>query len=176
MFQGLVSTLPLVPRTVISGKTSQSRGVLEGEVERDVIVLLFKKDQELVALASLQRFEDTLTLYGRLGHCAPISRREVGPSGACAAGVGGTGDGYGSHLRSCRICNSQHADGFREGGISDCRHRSCVRPTNGGAGVIKRVYEAIYVKVLAAAADVLRPQAESMTPRTRALYDFLFAG
>jgi hypothetical protein len=30
--------------------------------------------------------------------------------------------------------------------------------------------------VLAAAADVLRPQAESMTPRTRALYDFLFAG
>jgi hypothetical protein len=42
-------------------------------------------------------------------------------------------------------------------------------------GVIKRVYEAMYVKVLAADADVLRPQVESMTPRTKALYDFLFA-
>jgi hypothetical protein len=42
-------------------------------------------------------------------------------------------------------------------------------------GVVKRVYEAMYVKVLAADADVLRPQAESMTPRTKALYDFLFA-
>jgi len=36
-------------------------------------------------------------------------------------------------------------------------------------------YEAMYVKVLAADADVLRPHAESMTPRTKALYDFLFA-
>jgi len=36
-------------------------------------------------------------------------------------------------------------------------------------------YEAMYVKLLAADADVLRPQAESMTPRTKALYDFLFA-
>jgi hypothetical protein len=42
-------------------------------------------------------------------------------------------------------------------------------------GVIKRVYEAIYVKVLVAEADVLRPQYEGMTPRTKALYDFLFA-
>src|SRR5215510_16047224 len=37
---------------------------LEGESERDVIVLLLKKDQELVAIVSLQRSEDTLTLYG----------------------------------------------------------------------------------------------------------------
>ena len=36
-------------------------------------------------------------------------------------------------------------------------------------------YEAYYVKVLAADAEILRPQAESMTPRTKALYDFLFA-
>jgi hypothetical protein len=47
---------------------------LEGEPERDVIVLLFKKDQELVAIVSLQRSEDTLTLYGRLGAIAPRYR------------------------------------------------------------------------------------------------------
>ena len=47
---------------------------LEGEPERDVIVLLFKQDQELVAIVSLQRSEDTLTLYGRLGAIAPRYR------------------------------------------------------------------------------------------------------
>jgi hypothetical protein len=107
---------------------------LEGEPERDVIVLLFKKDQELVAIVSLQRSEDTLTLYGRLGAIAPRYRGAklayIGP----ALGGSGTGDGYGSHLRSRRIYDSQHADGFGEGGISDCRHRSWVRATNGGAG------------------------------------------
>src|SRR5262249_40506279 len=35
---------------------------LEGEPERDVIVFLLKKDQELVAICSLQRSEDTLIL------------------------------------------------------------------------------------------------------------------
>jgi hypothetical protein len=73
---------------------------LEGEPERDVIVLLFKKDQELVAIVSLQRSEDTLTLYGRLGAIAPPYRGAklayIGP----VAGGGGTGDGHGSHLRS----------------------------------------------------------------------------
>jgi len=49
---------------------------LEGESERDVIVLLLKKDQELVAIVSLQRSEDTLTLYGRLGVIAPRYRGE----------------------------------------------------------------------------------------------------
>ena len=58
------------------------------------------------------------------------------------------------------------------GGLGhDGRHRDDIL----APGVVKRVYEAMYVKVLAADADVLRPQAESMTPRTKALYDFLFA-
>jgi hypothetical protein len=61
--------------------------------------------------------------------------------------------------------------GFQIIGIVPASDRLMVAP-----GVIKRVYEAIYVKVLAADADVLRPQSQSMTPRTKALYDFLFAG
>jgi hypothetical protein len=60
--------------------------------------------------------------------------------------------------------------GFQIVGIIPASDRLMVAP-----GVIKRVYEAIYVKVLAADADVLRPQPQSMTPRTKALYDFLFA-
>jgi hypothetical protein len=63
---------------------------LEGEPERDVIVLLVKKDQELVAIASLQRSEDTLTLYGRLvGSCSGRSaaQKSAGP-GAIPTGKG----------------------------------------------------------------------------------------
>jgi hypothetical protein len=60
--------------------------------------------------------------------------------------------------------------GFQIVGIIPASDRLLVAP-----GVTKRVYEAYYVKVLAADAEILRPQAKSMTPRTKALYDFLFA-
>ena len=60
--------------------------------------------------------------------------------------------------------------GFQIVGIIPASDRLLVAP-----GVTKRVYEAYYVKVLAADTEILRPQAESMTPRTKALYDFLFA-
>src|SRR5215510_7390193 len=49
---------------------------IEGEPERDVIVFLIKKNQELVAMFSMQRYEYTLTLYGRIGAIAPQYRGE----------------------------------------------------------------------------------------------------
>ena len=149
---------------------------LEGESERDVIVLLLKKDQELVAIVSLQRSEDTLTLYGRLGAIAPRYRGAklayIGPALLEAVGRSmGMEVIYG--LAEFMIPNMQmvlERAGFQIVGIVPASDRLMVAP-----GVIKRVYEAYYIKVLAADADVLRPQPESMTPRTKALYDFLFA-
>ena len=149
---------------------------LEGESERDVIVLLLKKDQELVAIVSLQRSEDTLTLYGRLGAIAPRYRGAklayIGPALLEAVGRSmGMEVIYG--LAEFMIPNMQmvlERAGFKIVGIVPASDRLMVAP-----GVIKRVYEAYYIKVLAADADVLRPQPESMTPRTKALYDFLFA-
>jgi hypothetical protein len=150
---------------------------LEGEPERDVIVLLFKKDQELVAIVSLQRSEETLTLYGRLGAIAPRYRGAklayLGPALLEAVGRAmGMEVIYG--LAEFMIPNMQivlERAGFQIVGIVPASDRLMVAP-----GVIKRVYEAIYIKVLAADADIIRPQPESMTPRTKALYDFLFAG
>src|SRR5262245_44037670 len=148
---------------------------LEGEPERDVIVFLFKKDQELVAVASMQRFEDTLTLYGRIGAIAPRHRGEklayIGPALLEAMGRAmGMEVIYG--FAQFAIPNLQmvlERAGFQIVGIVPASDRQMVAP-----GVIKRVYEAYYVKVLAADANVLRPQFQSMTPRTKALYDFLF--
>jgi hypothetical protein len=76
-------------------------------------------------------------------------------------------------LITLKVSNMQMAmerAGFQIIGIVPASDRLMVAP-----GVIKRVYEAIYAKVLAADADVLRPQPQNLTPRTKALFDFLFA-
>lgn len=150
---------------------------IKGEAERDVIVFLIKKDQEPVAMFSMQRSEDTLTLYGRIGAIAPRYRGErlayIAPALLEAMGRA-MGMEVIYALAEFTIPNMQmvlEKAGFQIIGIVPASDRLMVAP-----GVVKRVYEAIYVKVLAADADVLRPQPESMTPRTRALYDFLFAG
>ena len=150
---------------------------IEGEPERDVIVYLFKKDRELAGMFSLQRSEHTLILYGRIGAIAPRYRGEklayIAPALMEAMGRA-MGMEIVYALAEFTIPNMQmvlERAGFQIVGIVPASDRLIVAP-----GVIKRVYEAVYVKVLAADADVLRPQPESMTPRTKALYDFLFAG
>ena len=150
---------------------------IKGEAERDVIVFLIKKDQEPVAMFSMQRSEDTLTLYGRLGAIAPRYRGAklayIAPALLEAMGRA-MGMEVIYALAEFTIPNTQivfERAGFQIVGIVPASDRLMVAP-----GVIKRVYEAIYVKVLAADAEILRPQPESMTPRTKALYDFLFAG
>jgi hypothetical protein len=150
---------------------------MEGEPERDVIVFLIKKDQELAAMFSMQRSEDTLILYGRIGAIAPRYRGEklayIAPALLEAMGRA-MGMEVIYALAEFTIPNMQmvlERAGFQIIGIVPASDRLMVAP-----GVIKRVYEAIYIKVLAADADVLRPQSQSMTPRTKALYDFLFAG
>lgn len=150
---------------------------MEGESERDVIVFLIKKDQELAAMMSMQRSEDTLILYGRIGAIAPRYRGDKLAYIAPAL-LEATGGAMGMELiyafAEFTIPNMQmvlERAGFQIVGIVPASDPQMVSP-----GVIKRVYEAIYVKVLAPDANVLRPQLESMTARTKALYDFLFAG
>jgi hypothetical protein len=43
------------------------------------------------------------------------------------------------------------------------------------SGNILRVYEAIYAKILASRERVLIPRQESLTPKTKKLFDFLFS-
>jgi len=42
-------------------------------------------------------------------------------------------------------------------------------------GVVKRVYEAIYAKVLVPS-ELLRPRAQDLTPAAKALFDLLYPG
>ena len=42
------------------------------------------------------------------------------------------------------------------------------------SGVEKRVYEALYAKVLVPESDLVRPALKNLTPQTKALFDLLF--
>ena len=148
---------------------------LEGEPETDVIVLLFKKEAELVGMSSLQRSEDTGSIYGRMGAISPDHRGErlanVAPALIEQMGRA-IGMDIAYALAEFSIPNMQgtlERGGFRIVGIFPASDRMMVEP-----GIAKRVYEAIYVKVLASDEDILLPRPESMTPKTKALYDFLF--
>jgi len=59
--------------------------------------------------------------------------------------------------------------GWKLIGIMPGFDRELVRP-----GEVKRVFEAIYVKVLVTSSEFVRPTTHGMTPTTRALFDLLF--
>jgi hypothetical protein len=59
--------------------------------------------------------------------------------------------------------------GWRLVGITPGFDRELIAP-----GVVKRVYEVVYAKVLVADEELVRPQAMSLTPAVRALFGILF--
>jgi hypothetical protein len=61
--------------------------------------------------------------------------------------------------------------GFQLIGIIPGFDREMVEP-----GVVKRVYEAIYAKVLVDDGDFLKPRYADMTPRTTELFALLYPG
>lgn len=150
---------------------------LEGEPEKEVMVVLARRDQELAAMLSLERDQNTLTLYGAVGAVAPKHRGEklANLAPALLETIGrAMGMGLVYYRATLRVPHMQavaEAAAFQIVGILPASDREMVAP-----GVVKHVYEAIYAKVLAAHTDVLRPQSECLTPRTKALFDLLFAG
>ena len=59
--------------------------------------------------------------------------------------------------------------GYRLLGFFPGYDRELVAP-----GMVKRVYQAVYAKLLAPENKVLRPDPKNMTPRTKRLYELLF--
>lgn len=60
--------------------------------------------------------------------------------------------------------------GFQHIGITPGYDQEMVAP-----GVVKRVYEVVYAKVLVADEHLLYPHPRNMTPKTKALFDLLFS-
>lgn len=146
-----------------------------GGPERDVLVVLIKSGQALAGMFSCERDHDTLTLYARLAVVAPAHRgaRLCQTCIALGEAIGkqiGMGLVYGmATLRMPHVQMAFENLGWQLIGITPGYDREMVAP-----GVVKRVYEAVYAKVLVASASLLRPRPQDLTPRTKAFFDLLF--
>jgi len=151
--------------------------VLDDESERDFFVVLFKKGREFVGVLSIERDRDSEVLYGRIGAVSPKHRglnlSERFPALIETMGHAmGMGMVYG--LATLKVPHMQtkfERLGWQLIGIIPGFDKEVVEP-----GVIKRVYEAIYAKVLVAEENFVRPRYADMTPGTTQLFELLYPG
>lgn len=151
------------------------KAFLSGEPEKDLLVIAIKYGDELAGIGSWEREQDALTIYARFGAIAPQHRgaklavraMEFGERLGRAMGAGFI---YG--LATLKIPNMQLAlerAGYQLLGFAPGYDREMVAP-----GVVKRVYEAFYAKVLVPDEDLLRPDPANLSPKAKALFDVLF--
>ena len=152
-----------------------NRVCLEGEVDRDIWVSLIAHQGEIVGVFSVEREVDSLALYGRLIVVAPAHRgaRLAGYAVEASEVIGRSmGAAFLYSMATLKIPHAQLAlegAGFRLLGFFPGYDREQVAP-----GVVKRVYQAVYAKLLVDPSEVLLPDPKNMTPRTSALFGLLF--
>ena len=140
-------------------------GVAAVAGDRDSFVLTIKRGAEWAALLAVERDADSQVLYARIGACFPALMVEMGR----AMGLGMV---YSlATLKTPAMQRAFEQAGWQLIGIMPGFDREVVAP-----GVVRRVYEAIYVRVLAPPEDILPPSQEGMRPATLALFERLFGG
>ena len=152
-----------------------TRVSLLGEEDRDFFVVLFMYGEEIAAMHSTERDADSEVLYGRIGAVATDHRGAklshnfllLMESLGRAMGAGIV---YGlSTLKYPQMQRAFEHAGWLLIGIMPGFDREM-----DGTGLVKRVYEAVYVKVLVASEDMPPPRMDAMTPKVRALFELLF--
>ncbi len=145
--------------------------------ERKVLACIVRQAGPMVGMFSFEYNEDARSLFGRLGVLAPEHRgRHIADTGlmlqeSVARAVGAEVILHFATLKSPHSQRMHERLGFRAVGIVPAYDRDMVEP-----GKVRRVFEALYVKVLASPDTVLRPSPDNMTPSVRALYEHLFDG
>jgi len=148
-----------------------------GETEKNVLVVLIKKGHAVAGLFSCERDCNTLSLYARLGVISPRhwGQRLARAFPLVAEAIGraiGMGMIYGmATLKVPHVQRVFETLGWQLIGIAPGYDREMV-----ASGVVKRVYEAMYAKVLVAETRLLRPSAQNLTSKTRAFFRRLFPG
>jgi GNAT superfamily N-acetyltransferase len=153
----------------------QNRIYFEGEVDRDIWVSLIMFKGELVGVWSVEREVDSLALYGRLIIVAP-AHRGANLIEFVIHAAEFTGRSMGAAflyvMATLKIPHAQRAleaAGYQLLGFFPGYDREEVSP-----GVVKRVYQAVYAKLLVPPEEVLFPDPKNMTPKTKALFELLF--
>ena len=153
-----------------------TRVCLDGESDKDIYATRILLGDELAGFWSFEREEDSLAIYGRLIVLAPAHRGNklavVALTGTDRIGRA-MGAAFMYALATLKHPYAQQAlerAGYRLLGLFPGYDREEVAP-----GLVKRVYQAVYAKLLVPEDEVHWPNPKSMTPRARALYDLLFS-
>lgn len=161
------------------------RVCLDGERDADCFVLLYRHEQglsqgqsqEWAGMLAVERDRDSQVIYGRVGTVAS-AHRGVGLSRTFPPLMEAMGRamGMGMVYSLCTLRVPQMQRCFERSqwqlvGVMPGFDREVVE-----RGVVKRVFEAIYVKVLVADAELLHPRAQGMTAATRRLFELLYPG
>lgn len=147
----------------------------EGGPDRDVIVAVFMRGEDIVGMWSWEKDPDTLAVYARLIVIDPAHRSaklasHVIPMAEAVGQLMGAEIFFG--LATLKIPHMQHAletAGWTLVGFTSGYDQEQVAP-----GVVKRVFEAAYCKVLVPEEELVRPDPRNLTPRARALWEQLF--
>jgi hypothetical protein len=149
--------------------------VILDEAERDILVVLFTFNDALIGVWSFEREVEALALYGRLMILAP-AHRGTKLSVIAMKGTEHLGRSMGAAflyaMATLKIPHAQRAlegAGYRLLGFFPGYDREEVAP-----GVVKRVYQAVYAKLLVPEDEVHWPDPKNLTPRARALFELLF--
>ena len=154
-----------------------SRVFFDEAHDRDFFLMLFKHGDEWAGMLSVERDKDSQVLYGRVGTIAESHRGSrlskcFPPLMETMGQVMGMGMVY--SLATLKLPHMQvgfEKAGWQLIGIMPGFDRELVHE-----GEVKRVFEAIYVKVLVTEQHFLRPSSEGMTPATRSLFKHLYPG
>ena len=153
-----------------------NRVYLEGKNDRDIIVFPITFKGKLIGMWSLEREIDSLALYGRIVIIA-YEHRGANLAGIILKGADALGQSMGAAfiyaLATLRIPQVQRAlesAGYRLLGFFPGYDREEI-----SLGVVKRVYQAVYAKLLVPESEILRPNPKNMTPKASALFALLFA-
>jgi hypothetical protein len=153
----------------------ETTATLAGEAERDLLIVLVWKGEEFVGFVSWDRERAQQALYARFGVISPAHRGAK--ISTCMMQLGEAiartmGAGFIYTLATLKVASMQLAlerAGYQLLGFAPGYDRELVAP-----GVVKRVYEAWYAKVLVTDDELHRPDPAKMTPRTRQLFELLF--
>lgn len=159
----------------------ESEVLLPDAPARNFIVVVVKCGERIAGMIACEREPEALTLYGRLAVVAP-EHRGAGLGLHAIAAIERVGRALGMGLiygmATLKIPHTQQAFerlGWRLIGIVPGYDREIVGDCDGDGGAVRRIYEAVYAKVLAACHELQHPDPRQMTPRTRQLFELLFA-
>ncbi|WP_433782840.1 chorismate mutase [Pseudomonas frederiksbergensis] len=151
--------------------------VLEDDPDRGIFATVVRQNDEIVAIATWEKIDGADVIFGRVGAVAKPHRQARLAVAAQDLGekIGtfmGAGLIYGmATTRTPYMQQALEQAGYKAVGIMPGLDREETAP-----GIVRRVYEVIYVKRLAPHADFLIPTGHNLTPTVARLYADIFQG